>query len=490
MATQTRPASTEEYQPDPKRWTALAVCLVVGFMTLLDVSIVNVALPSIEKGIGATSADLSWVVSGYALAFGLFLVPAGRIGDARGRKVTFVVGLVLFVAASAACGLASGPLTLVVARLIQGIAGGILSPQVSGLIQQLFRGAERAKAFGLFAATIGISTAVGPLLGGVLIQLGGEQHGWRYVFMVNVPIGVVAFVAALKLLPSEPKESRQPLRWSSFDPLGVLLLGVGVVAVMLPLVQEQQWKGSAKWLLLIVAAVFLAAFVLWERRQGQRDQQQLVDLTLFRLRSYSLGCIIGLVYFAGFTTIFFIYTLYVQQGLGYSALAAGLAVTPFAVGSAVSARIGGALVGRFGRSLVAAGLLMVVVGMVGAVVASVYVPGHGVGWAAAFPLLIAGLGSGFVISPNITLTLDEVPVKRAGIAGGVLQTGQRIGSAAGIALVGAVFFARVADNSRDWAPAFQVGLSVAAALVTVGLVIAIVDAVTARSKESRETVPA
>ena len=490
MATQTPPASTEEYQPDPKRWTALAVCLVVGFMTLLDVSIVNVALPSIEKGIGATSADLSWVVSGYALAFGLFLVPAGRIGDARGRKVTFVVGLVLFGAASAACGLASGPLTLVVARLIQGIAGGILSPQVSGLIQQLFRGAERAKAFGLFAATIGISTAVGPLLGGVLIQLGGEQHGWRYVFMVNVPIGVVAFVAALKLLPSEPKESRQPLRWSSFDPLGVLLLGVGVVAVMLPLVQEQQWKGSAKWLLLIVAAVFLAAFVLWERRQGQRDQQQLVDLTLFRLRSYSLGCIIGLVYFAGFTTIFFIYTLYVQQGLGYSALAAGLAVTPFAVGSAVSARIGGALVGRFGRSLVAAGLLMVVVGMVGAVVASVYVPGHGVGWAAAFPLLIAGLGSGFVISPNITLTLDEVPVKRAGIAGGVLQTGQRIGSAAGIALVGAVFFARVADNPRDWAPAFQVGLSVAAALVTVGLVIAIVDAVTARSKESRETVPA
>ncbi|MFD0924992.1 MFS transporter [Williamsia deligens] len=490
MTTHPAAPATDVFEPDPKRWTALAVCLVVGFMTLLDVSIVNVALPSIEKGIGASSADLSWVVSGYALAFGLFLVPAGRIGDARGRKVTFIVGLVLFVVASAACGLATGPLTLVVARLIQGVAGGILSPQVSGLIQQLFRGAERAKAFGLFAATIGISTAVGPLLGGVLIELGGEQHGWRYVFMVNVPIGIIAFVAAIKLLPSEPREARQPLQWSSFDPLGVVLLGFGVVAVMLPLVQEQQWKGSAKWLLLIVAAVFLAAFVLWERRLGQRDEQQLVDLSLFRLRSYSLGCVIGMVYFAGFTTIFFIYTLYVQQGLGYSALAAGLAVTPFAIGSAVSARIGGALVGRFGRGLVAVGLLMVVAGMVGAVIASIVVPGNGVGWAAAFPLLIAGLGSGFVISPNITLTLDEVPVKRAGIAGGVLQTGQRIGSAAGIALVGAVFFARVADNPRDWAPAFQIGMTVAAVLVAVGLIIAIVDASTARSREAKEPVPA
>ncbi|MGJ0118199.1 MFS transporter [Williamsia sp. MIQD14] len=474
-----RPAPTEDYEPDPRRWTALTVCLAVGFMTLLDVSIVNVALPSIEKGIGASSADLSWVVSGYALAFGLFLVPAGRIGDARGRKTTFIVGLILFVVASAACGLATGPLTLVIARLVQGLAGGILSPQVSGLIQQLFRGAERAKAFGLFAATIGISTAVGPLLGGVLIELGGVEHGWRYVFMVNVPIGAVALVAAIKLLPSRDADSLQPLRASSFDPVGVVLLGLGVLAVMLPLVQEQQWKGSAKWLLFIPAALLLIAFVLWERRQGARGHQQLVDLSLFSMRSYTLGCVIGTVYFAGFTTIFFVYTLYVQQGLGYSALQAGLAVTPFAIGSAVSARVGGSIVGRFGRSLVAVGLAMVLVGMVGAVVASVLVPGSGVGWAAAFPLLIAGVGSGFVISPNVTLTLDDVPVTRAGIAGGVLQTGQRIGSAAGIALVGAVFFAQITDSRGDFAPAFQVGLSVASALVGVGLIIAVVDAVTA-----------
>lgn len=470
------------YQPDPRRWQALAVCLVVGFMTLLDVSIVNVALPSIEKGLGATSADLSWIVSGYALTFGLVLVPAGRVGDARGRKTTFLVGLTLFVLASAACGLAPGPGMLVVSRLVQGAAGGILSPQVSGLIQLLFRGAERGRAFGMFAATIGISTAVGPLLGGIVIQLGGEQNGWRWVFFVNIPIGIVAFVAAVLLIPTRPAESKQPLRASSFDPLGVVLLGTGVVALMLPLVQERQWAGAEKWLLLVVAALLLLAFVLWERHQARRGQQQLVDLSLFTLPSYTLGCVIGLVYFAGFTTVFFIYTLYVQQGLGYSALMAGLAVTPFAAGSAISAAIGGTIVEKFGRSLVVFGLLLVFVGMVGTVLAVALVPGHDVGYAAAFPLLVAGVGSGLVISPNLTLSLEQVPVSKAGIAGGVLQTGQRIGSAAGIALVGSVFFAQVANTHGDWARAFQWGLATAALLVLVALIVGLADQFVERRK--------
>ncbi|RPA02561.1 MFS transporter [Gordonia sp. OPL2] len=479
MSMSTDPFS-DQYQPDPRRWKALAVCLVVGFMTLLDVSIVNVALPSIEKGLGATSADLSWVVSGYALTFGLVLVPAGRVGDARGRKTTFLVGLTLFVVASASCGFAQGPGMLVISRLVQGVAGGILSPQVSGLIQLLFRGAERGRAFGMFAATIGISTAVGPLLGGILIQLGGVEHGWRWVFFVNVPIGIVAFVAAVRLIPARPADTKQPLRASSFDPLGVLLLGAGVVALMLPLVQERQWPGAGKWWLLVVAAVLVVAFVFWERHQGRRGHQQLIDLSLFSLRSYSLGCVIALVYFAGFTTVFFIYTLYVQQGLGYSALMAGLAVTPFALGSAVSAKIGGDIVNRVGRRLVIGGLLLVFLGMVGTIIAAHLVPGQHVGYAAAFPMLIAGVGSGLVISPNLTLSLDEVPVSKAGIAGGVLQTGQRIGSAAGIALVGAVFFAQVASTHGDWAKAFQLGLSTAALLVLVALAVGLADQIAER----------
>ncbi len=175
--------------PDPRRWKALAVCLLSGFMTLLDVSIVNVALPSMEEGLGAEPNALQWIVSGYALTLGLLLVPAGRLGDARGRRTVFMTGVALFVLASAACGLAPSPLTLVIARLVQGFAGGLVTPQVSGFIQTLFRGEERAKAFGFFGTTVGIATAIGPVFGGALIELFGTEHGWRAVFFVNLPLG-------------------------------------------------------------------------------------------------------------------------------------------------------------------------------------------------------------------------------------------------------------------------------------------------------------
>src|SRR5881397_310558 len=191
-----RPAPDTDYTPDPLRWRALAVCLVAGFMSLLDVSIVNVALPSIAGGLHAGESSLQWIVSGYALTFGLLLVPAGRIGDARGRRPAFMWGLALFTLASVVCGLAPNDGVLIAARLVQGAAGGILMPQVSGLIQQLFQGAERGRAFGLLGASIGISTAVGPLLGGIIIAAFGAHEGWRFVFFVNLPIGVATLVLA------------------------------------------------------------------------------------------------------------------------------------------------------------------------------------------------------------------------------------------------------------------------------------------------------
>src|SRR4051794_32590943 len=232
-------------QPDPRRWRALAVCLVGGFMVLLDVSIVNVALPSIREGLQASESELQWVVSGYALTFGLLLVPAGRIGDVRGRRTMFVVALGLFTLASLACGLAPGSLFLVIARLVQGLAGGLLTPQISALIQQMFRGRERGTAFGLFGTVVGISTAVGPLLGGALIAAFGTDHGWRWVFFINLPIGVAAMPLAWRLLP-RPDLARR--RRHDYDPVGVGLLGGGIVVLLLPLVQERQWQGGAQGL--------------------------------------------------------------------------------------------------------------------------------------------------------------------------------------------------------------------------------------------------
>ena len=193
-------------EPDPRRWRALAVCLVAGFMTLLDVSIVNVALPSIEVGVGATESDLQWIVSGYALTFGLVLVGAGRTGDAIGRRTMFIAGVIVFGISSLAAGLAPSSGVLVAARLFQGIGGGLLNPQVSGLIQELFTGRERGRAFGLLGATIGVSTAIGPVVGGLIIGLLGVETGWRWIFFVNLPIVVGAVLLALRWLPSP----RQP----------------------------------------------------------------------------------------------------------------------------------------------------------------------------------------------------------------------------------------------------------------------------------------
>ncbi|PYC78248.1 MFS transporter [Streptomyces tateyamensis] len=462
--------AARDVQGERRRWRALAVCLLVGFMTLLDVSIVTVALPSIESGLGASEADLSWVLSGYALTFGLTLIPAGLLGDLWGRRTAFLTGLVLFTLASAACGLAPTATALVAARLVQGVASGLLGPQISGLIQEMFRGPERARAFGYFGTTVGLATAVGPLAGGLLINAAGSQSGWRWVFFVNLPIGAVAFVLALRLIPHTGRLLGGGGR-PRIDFAGVALLAAGLLAILLPLVQEQQWKGAAKWWLIPLGVLLLAAFVLWERRCAL----PLVDLALFEIRSYRFGALLGMLYFAGFTTIFFIFTLYLQRGLGYSALQAGAAITPFAAGSAVSAALGGRLVTEHGRAVIIAGLVTVIAGTGLAALAVHLVPGQHAGYATAAPLLLAGIGSGLVIAPNQSLALARVPVVRAGTAGGVLQTAQRLGTAIGVACVGAVFFAHLSAGG-SWPGAFQLGVLVALGFEVCALGCALADA--------------
>ncbi|WP_043625105.1 MFS transporter [Nonomuraea candida] len=453
------------------RRRALAVCLVAAFMTGLDVSIVNVALPSIREGLHATDDGLQWTLSGYALTFGLLLVPAGRLGDARSRRTVFLWAVALFTLSSAFCGFAWNMHVLIVARLVQGMAAGMLNPQVSGLIQQMFQGYERARAFGALGATIGVSTAAGPLIGGALVTVFGADFGWRWVFLVNLPIGAVLLPLAWRLLPRPQLVHRRP---PSMDPVGVLLLGIGVAALLLPFIQRHQWESPAKWLLVPGALAVLAGFVLWERFYRH---EPLVDLTLFRKRSYSLGSAIALFYFAGFTGIFFIFTLYLQSGHGYSALLAGLAITPFALGSASAALLGGRLVSRMGRRLVAIGLTMVIAGLLATMGATALVPGPAAGLATALPLLVAGMGSGLVIAPNQAITLSEVPPEGGGSAAGVLQTGQRLGSAIGIAAAGTTFFGSLAEG---WATAFEHGLVVVVSSVCIALAAALYDLVRTR----------
>ena len=455
-----------EYLPDPNRWMALGVCLAAGFMTLLDVSIVNVALPSIERGLDAQQNELEWIVAGYALTLGLLLVPAGRFGDAHGRRPVFMLGVALFVAASAACALAPTAFVLVLMRLVQGFAGGLISPQISGLIQSLFRDEERGKAFGYFGATIGVATAVGPLTGGAVIALFGVHDGWRAVFFVNLPLGAAILLLARRYLPAPTAAERRP---QALDPLGVVLLGAAVLCLLVPFIEQRTWHSPLRLALFPLAAVLLVVWVRHERRYG-RTREPLVSLDLFRIRSYALGAPVGLFYFAGFVAMFFILTQYLQLGLNYPAWKSGLAATPFAIGGALVSSAGSRQALRRGPKLVAFGLATVLVGMAGVWLAVGAHPGHDVALWTALPLLIAGLGGGLVISPNLTLSLSQVPVERAGSAGGLLQTGQRIGSAAGIAITGSVFYNRLASSTatshrRSGAASLSIAAFVAVALV-------------------------
>jgi EmrB/QacA subfamily drug resistance transporter len=472
VTTRQEASAEQQHQPDPRRWKALAVTLAAGFMGLLDVSIVNVALPSIQRGVGASNGSVQWVVSGYALAFGLVLVSGGRLGDALGRRRMFLIALAAFVAMSAFAGAAPNATVLVIARLLQGFAAGLLTPQNTGLIQDLFRGAERGRAFGIFGATVGISTAVGPVLGGLILAAFPGRDGWRWVFLVNVPIGILALVLAARLVPKAPKRERK-LR-HEIDFVGVALLGLAVLGVLLPLVQSDQGGLTRLWWLFPVAAALGVAFVRWERRTVRRGRPPLLDIRLFTSTpGYPAGAMIGSIYFCGFAGIWLVFAIFFQQGLGYSPLQSGLAVTPFAVGSAVSAAVAGRLVSRWDRKLTVTGLSLVAAGLLAVALVAILVPPGIAGPAFALPLLIAGLGGGMVISPNTTLTLESVPTSMAGVAGGALQTGQRIGTAIGTAVLASILHGVVTASGGRFPVALAVAMVCAAGLTGIALVVAL-----------------
>jgi len=471
----------------PLRWRTLAVTQLAAFMALLDVSIVNVALPSIERGLSVSAGTAQWVVSGYALSFGLALVPAGRLGDALGRRRMFLIALVAFIVTSALTGAAPTIGLLIAARLLQGVAGGMLVPQNSGLIQELFQGAERGKAFGILGATVGLATATGPVVGGLIITLIAGPDAWRWVFYVNVPIGLVALLLAVRWVPGRSGGRRRGD--TQLDLIGSLLLGAGVLCLLLPAVDAESNGLGNDWWLLVVAVVLLAAFIRWELRTVRRGREPVLDPRLAHTPGFPAGSIIGLVYFIGFTGIWLVLALFFQDGLGYSPLRSGLAVTPFAIGVAVSAAIAGRLVSRFGRVLTVVGLIATIAGLTVTALLLRHVSGDTAEWAIAGPLLVAGLGGGMVTSPNITLSLQNVPVRMAGAAGGALQTAQRIGSAIGTAVLATIFYQILMSSARNYPTAVSDALLSASALMVLALLIAIVDLVRHRLRDRGE-VPA
>jgi len=471
--------TTGPKHPERIRWEAFAVCAAVASLTIMDLSKINVGLSTIETSLGGGPTELQLIVAGYALAFGLALVPAGRLGDVKSRKVMFIIGLTSFTLASVLCAIAPTIEVLVFGRILQGVAAGIQMPQVLGLIQQLFQGAERGKAFGLFGAIIGLSTAFGPTLGGLLIAVGGEADGWRLMFWMNVPLGVLALLFALRLLPAEQQHESTK---TELDIVGILLLGAAVFSLMLPFVLTTGGPDDDpnRWFWLIGFVLATIAFVLWERNFLARGKSPVIRFSLLKLQSYRNGILVATAYFAAMPAIFLLTTLYLQQGLGLAAVFAGMVTIPFALVSAYTSYIGGRLVNEYGRMLVLAGLALVLVGFGLALPISAYAPPALVPWLLSAAMIVAGAGGGLVISPNQTLTLQDVPVVQGGVAGSVAQVGQRAGTAIGVAAATSTYFAtiyREADVAAltAYSDAFHNGLYVALAIVGVAVVFSLLD---------------
>lgn len=462
-------------------WRAFAVAIAVACLTILDISKVNVAIPAIEAGLGADPTAIQLTVTGYTLTFGLALVPAGRYGDLHSRRRMFLIGLVVFTVASLACAAAVAPWMLAVARLVQGIAAGILMPQVLGITQQLFTGPARGRAFGVFGAVISLSIAFGPTLGGALIALAGPDLGWRLIFLINVPLAVVLFPLAARWLP---RRQAQESATRDLDPFGVLLLAATTVTLMVPFVLTTGAESDdpRRWWSLVAAVAVGVGFVLWERRYAARGRVPVVDFALFRDPGYRNAVVLGLFWFAAIPGTFLTTTLFIQNGLGFPAIVAGLTSVPFALASAVSSWWAGGRVLRWGRSIVVLGAALGLVGFSGLLLAGLLLPTEFAPLGMGAALAIAGAGGGMVVSPNQTLMLNDIPVVKGGLAGSIGQLAQRVGTAIGIAFCASAFYATLAREAAladdvAYHDAYRNAVLVTLALVVVTLAVGLVDVI-------------
>ena len=461
----------------PEHQRLLPTLLIPAFVTLLAVSSVNVILPAVSQDLSAGTAGLQLVVSGYSLVFGVGLVPAGRAGDVMGRGRIFVIGMILFGVGSLASGLAPDVVTLNLARVVMGVGSGLLNPQVAGMIQQYYSGESRGRAFGLFGAVIGVSVAVGPVLSGGLIGWLGDDWGWRASFLINVPLVLLGVWAAHRYLPNSAWHRQDGGSGAGrdrvdLDPVGMVLLAAGTLLIMIPFMEAS--AGAWVWGLEAAGIGIVSAWVVWERRYRARGGAPMVDLSLLAIPSFAYGSLAIAVYFLGYTSVWIIVAQYVQAGLGSTALVSGAVGVPAALAGSVAAAVAGRRVIRVGRVMVLGGMAAGMAGLLASVgIIHMHARAGWSSWWLTLTLLLLGVGQGLVVSPNQTLSLVDVPLEYAGAAGGILQTGERIGTSIGIAAITGLTF-RV-SHSSGWDVAAQVGLLAVVAAIAVSAAIAAVD---------------
>jgi EmrB/QacA subfamily drug resistance transporter len=419
-------------------WAVLLTLSLGFFMTLLDLTIVNIAIPDMRRGLHASLAEIGWVINAYIIVLAVLMITAGRLGDLRGRRNLFIAGVAIFTLASAASGISQNAAELIAARAVQGLGAAMLLPQTMAIIIAIFPGHRRGAALGVWGGVAGLATIAGPTVGGVLVT----WLGWRWIFFVNIPVGVVTMLLAVAIIPEVRSGRRQPL-----DIPGVLIASASLVAITFGLVEGQSYNWGTVWsfvsipLIIGVGVALLVIFVLVQARR--QDRQPLLPFSLFRDRNYALMSVTNAIISIGLVGMALPLTIYLQSVLGFSAIKAGLTMAPASLVSGFTAPFAGRLADRGGKYLLMSGFLLYAAGL-GLIVG---VAGPASHWYNLLPgYLVSGLGIGCAMSPMQTIATRNVDPRLAGAASGVLNTVRQTGSALGSAVVLAVLQNRVAAH--------------------------------------------
>ncbi|HEY6149697.1 MAG TPA: MFS transporter [Gaiellaceae bacterium] len=444
------------FAEENRRWWTLGALCFALFMIMLDNTVVNVALPAIQKDLRISTAELEWTVTAYALTFATLLLTGGKLGDLVGRRLIFTIGLVIFTLSSLACGLSGSATELIAARAVQGVGAALMMPSTLSIISATFDVRERGTAIGIWAGVSAMALAIGPLLGGVIT----EHISWNWIFFVNVPIGAAGLLAAIFVVP----ESKDTSHEQRLDVPGLLTSGVGLLSLVYALIEANQygWTSARIVVLFVVAAISLAAFVLLEMHQ----RLPMLDLSLFRSGTFAGANLVAILVTLAMFGIFVFFPIYMQTFRGWSPIQAGAALLPWTVMIVIFAPIAGKLSDRVGsRWLIAGGMATVAVCCL--LLSTVTV--HSSFWHMLPAFILGGLGMSFVMTPMSAAVMGAAPVTKAGVASGVLNTFRQVGVALGIAVMGAIVADRAATrggirNPQGFVYGLTFGMKVSAAI--------------------------
>lgn len=471
---------------NPRRWLMLPVVLMAMFMAGFDIWAVNVAAPSLQRDLHVSDAALQLIVGGYAFMYASGMVTGGRLGDLFGYRRMFMIGVVSFAAASLLCGLARSSGELVAARLLQGLTGAVMVPQVLALITATFPVRERSRALAWFGVTMGIGFVSGQILGGGLIEADVLGLGWRAIFLVNVPVGILALIAAAIVVPHAWAHRRPRL-----DLLGAAGVSVSLALALVPLTlgRDEGWP-LWTWASLAASLPMLGLTAAWERRLARRGGEPLLDLALFRDRAFSAGLAVnfGLVFFFG--SFMFVLTLLLQAGLGQPPLRAGIEALPLAATFTIMSILSPRLSARLGSRSITMGACVTTLGTIALAITGARYGAHLTGWDLAPATALIGLGQGIALPSLIGAVLAQVQPERAGAAAGILTTTQQFGAASGIAVIGAIFYGALgtAPSSGTSVSAMVLAMSVDAVLVAAAAAMTLL--LTRRAAPRQATFPA